>query len=246
LFSCCFHRFCAGKDLIQNHLTFSLYNHTAMWPAGDKNPGSFRCNGHLLLNSEKMSKSTGNFKTLSEVRGVLLCVALVGCSKVALLCVCCNGHLLLNSKTVSKGTGHLKTLSEVRGGVLMGCWLCCCVVATGNIYLLLCLNTLPRFHVSIVNTQAIAEHSSDAMRWALADAGDGMDMTACTMLAQYVCHQTVLHVCLPRRPLWSTVLTRCAGCWLTLATACMMPTLTPDLTHPNKEWPAGSGTVTHV
>eukprot|EP00882_Tetradesmus_deserticola_P006429 GHRQ01006765.1.p1 GENE.GHRQ01006765.1~~GHRQ01006765.1.p1 ORF type:complete len:1052 (+),score=503.60 GHRQ01006765.1:66-3221(+) len=78
----------SGKDLIQNHLTFSLYNHTAMWPAGDKNPASFRCNGHLLLNSEKMSKSTGNFKTLSE---------------------------------------------------------------------------------------AIAEYSADAMRWALADAGDGMD-----------------------------------------------------------------------
>eukprot|EP00878_Enallax_costatus_P006705 GHUV01007030.1.p1 GENE.GHUV01007030.1~~GHUV01007030.1.p1 ORF type:complete len:1031 (+),score=336.93 GHUV01007030.1:253-3345(+) len=78
----------SGKDLIQNHLTFSLYNHTAIWPAGDKNPASFRCNGHLLLNSEKMSKSTGNFKTLSE---------------------------------------------------------------------------------------AIADYSADAMRWALADAGDGMD-----------------------------------------------------------------------
>jgi hypothetical protein len=56
-----------GKDLIQNHLTFSLYNHTAMWPQQDMNPRAFRCNGHLLLNSEKMSKSTGNFKTLSEV-----------------------------------------------------------------------------------------------------------------------------------------------------------------------------------
>lgn len=56
-----------GKDLIQNHLTFSLYNHTAMWPQQDMNPAAFRCNGHLLLNSEKMSKSTGNFKTLSEV-----------------------------------------------------------------------------------------------------------------------------------------------------------------------------------
>jgi leucyl-tRNA synthetase len=42
-----------------------------MWPTGEMNPASFRCNGHLLLNSEKMSKSTGNFKTLSEV-GVLL------------------------------------------------------------------------------------------------------------------------------------------------------------------------------
>lgn len=25
-----------------------------------------RCNGHLMLNSEKMSKSTGNFKTLRQ------------------------------------------------------------------------------------------------------------------------------------------------------------------------------------
>eukprot|EP00976_Prorocentrum_cordatum_P035827 728679-Prorocentrum_minimum.AAC.1 len=29
-------------------------------------PRAFRCNGHLLLNKEKMSKSTGNFKTLKQ------------------------------------------------------------------------------------------------------------------------------------------------------------------------------------
>ena len=55
----------SGKDLIRNHLTFCVYKHTAIldkryWPRG------FRSNGHLLLNSEKMSKSTGNFKTLRE------------------------------------------------------------------------------------------------------------------------------------------------------------------------------------
>ncbi|KAK9265450.1 hypothetical protein L1049_012394 [Liquidambar formosana] len=55
----------SGKDLIQNHLTFCIYNHTAImskqhWPRG------FRCNGHILLNSEKMSKSTGNFRTLRQ------------------------------------------------------------------------------------------------------------------------------------------------------------------------------------
>ncbi len=56
------------QDLIQNHLTFALYNHTSVWAADpSKWPRSFRCNGHLLLNSEKMSKSTGNFKTLTEV-----------------------------------------------------------------------------------------------------------------------------------------------------------------------------------
>ncbi|CAH8255147.1 unnamed protein product [Arabidopsis lyrata] len=52
----------SGKDLIQNHLTFFIYNHTALmesrnWPRG------IRCNGHIMLNSEKMSKSTGNFRT---------------------------------------------------------------------------------------------------------------------------------------------------------------------------------------
>jgi leucyl-tRNA synthetase len=55
----------SGKDLVPNHLTFWMYNHTAIfkpehWPRG------VRANGHLLLNSEKMSKSTGNFMTLSE------------------------------------------------------------------------------------------------------------------------------------------------------------------------------------
>ena len=48
------------QDLIQNHLTFSLYNHTAMWEGRpDMWPRAMRCNGHLLLNAEKMSKSTG-------------------------------------------------------------------------------------------------------------------------------------------------------------------------------------------
>eukprot|EP00195_Chlamydomonas_chlamydogama_P014672 CAMPEP_0202900896 /NCGR_PEP_ID=MMETSP1392-20130828/12094_1 /ASSEMBLY_ACC=CAM_ASM_000868 /TAXON_ID=225041 /ORGANISM="Chlamydomonas chlamydogama, Strain SAG 11-48b" /LENGTH=1103 /DNA_ID=CAMNT_0049587353 /DNA_START=121 /DNA_END=3432 /DNA_ORIENTATION=- len=55
----------SGKDLIQNHLSFTLYNHTAVW-GQEKWPKAFRCNGHLLLNSEKMAKSNGNFKTLTE------------------------------------------------------------------------------------------------------------------------------------------------------------------------------------
>ncbi|PRT55682.1 Leucine--tRNA ligase, cytoplasmic [Wickerhamiella sorbophila] len=56
----------SGKDLIPNHLTFFLYCHTALfseefWPRG------IRANGHLMLNNEKMSKSTGNFLTLREM-----------------------------------------------------------------------------------------------------------------------------------------------------------------------------------
>ena len=55
----------SGKDLIPNHLTFFLYVHAAIFPP-EYWPRSVRANGHLLLNGEKMSKSTGNFLTLSE------------------------------------------------------------------------------------------------------------------------------------------------------------------------------------
>jgi leucyl-tRNA synthetase len=55
----------SGKDLIPNHLTFMLYIHIALFPRRFW-PRSVRSNGHLLLNGAKMSKSTGNFLTLSE------------------------------------------------------------------------------------------------------------------------------------------------------------------------------------
>lgn len=66
----------SGKDLIQNHLTFCLYNHTAIFPES-KWPKAMRTNGHLQLNSEKMSKSTGNFLTLRQA---------VGASQFVLVC----------------------------------------------------------------------------------------------------------------------------------------------------------------
>lgn len=55
----------SGKDLVQNHLTFFLYNHAAIFPP-EMWPRGIRPNGHLLLNDEKMSKSTGNFLTLKD------------------------------------------------------------------------------------------------------------------------------------------------------------------------------------
>jgi len=55
----------SGKDLIPNHLTFFLYVHTALFPR-EYWPRGVRANGHLLLNGEKMSKSTGNFLTLND------------------------------------------------------------------------------------------------------------------------------------------------------------------------------------
>ncbi|KAF5119422.1 hypothetical protein DV495_002307 [Geotrichum candidum] len=56
----------SGKDLIPNHLTFFIYCHTALFPK-EFWPKGVRANGHLLLNNEKMSKSTGNFMTLQQI-----------------------------------------------------------------------------------------------------------------------------------------------------------------------------------
>ena len=55
----------SGKDLVQNHLTFFLYNHLAIFP--EKHwPKGVRANGHLLLDDNKMSKSEGNFLTIFD------------------------------------------------------------------------------------------------------------------------------------------------------------------------------------
>ena len=56
----------SGKDLIQNHLSFSLFNHTAMFEK-DKWPKGFAVNGWVLVDGEKMSKSKGNFFTMKEL-----------------------------------------------------------------------------------------------------------------------------------------------------------------------------------
>ncbi|CAM1503990.1 Fc.00g015810.m01.CDS01 [Cosmosporella sp. VM-42] len=56
----------SGKDLIPNHLTFFLYVHLAIFPP-EYWPRSVRANGHLMLNGEKMAKSTGNFMTLRDM-----------------------------------------------------------------------------------------------------------------------------------------------------------------------------------
>ncbi len=53
----------SGKDLIQNHLSFCIFNHVAIFPE-DKWPRAFGLNGHVLIDGEKMSKSKGNFRTI--------------------------------------------------------------------------------------------------------------------------------------------------------------------------------------
>lgn len=54
----------SGKDLITSHLTYALFNHMAIWDDDAFMPKSYYVNGHLMMNGEKMSKSTGNFLTL--------------------------------------------------------------------------------------------------------------------------------------------------------------------------------------
>jgi len=55
----------SGKDLVQNHMSFCLFNHTAIFPEKYW-PKGFAVNGWLLVNGEKMSKSKGNFFTIRQ------------------------------------------------------------------------------------------------------------------------------------------------------------------------------------
>ncbi len=55
----------SGKDLIQNHLTFFIFNHVAIFP--EKHwPKAIGVNGWTMVNGQKMSKSLGNFITIRE------------------------------------------------------------------------------------------------------------------------------------------------------------------------------------
>ena len=57
----------SAKDLIPNHLTMALFNHAAIWE-DEPNlwPQGYYCNGHVLVDAEKMSKSKGNFLMMNE------------------------------------------------------------------------------------------------------------------------------------------------------------------------------------
>ena len=60
----------SGKDLINNHLSFCLYTHTAIWEDQPQRwPGAFRCNGHIKVNGEKMSKSLGALAMPAQCNG---------------------------------------------------------------------------------------------------------------------------------------------------------------------------------
>lgn len=57
----------SAKDLIPNHLTMALFNHAAIWEEEPNLwPQGYYCNGHVLVDAEKMSKSKGNFLMMNE------------------------------------------------------------------------------------------------------------------------------------------------------------------------------------
>lgn len=56
----------SGKDLVQNHLTFCIFNHAAMFPK-EYWPRAFGVNGWVQVDGEKMSKSKGNFFTMRQI-----------------------------------------------------------------------------------------------------------------------------------------------------------------------------------
>jgi leucyl-tRNA synthetase len=51
---------CSGKDLATNHLVFSLFHHSAIFPRKYW-PRGMKCGGFLEIDKEKMAKSKGNF-----------------------------------------------------------------------------------------------------------------------------------------------------------------------------------------
>ncbi|MEM5832409.1 MAG: leucine--tRNA ligase, partial [Candidatus Aenigmatarchaeota archaeon] len=57
----------SGKDLIQNHLTFYVFHHTAIWENEKYWPRIIAVNGFVNVGGEKMSKSKGNIIPLRNL-----------------------------------------------------------------------------------------------------------------------------------------------------------------------------------
>lgn len=55
----------SGKDLVQNHLTFCVFNHVAIFPP-EHWPRGFGVNGWILVDGQKMSKSLGTQINLGD------------------------------------------------------------------------------------------------------------------------------------------------------------------------------------
>ncbi len=57
----------SAKELIPNHMTYSIFHHVAVWPNEPRRwPHAFSVNGMQNMNGQKMSKSKGNFITVHD------------------------------------------------------------------------------------------------------------------------------------------------------------------------------------
>jgi leucyl-tRNA synthetase len=57
----------SGKDLVQNHLTFYLFHHVAIWDDPKYWPKAIGVNGFVNVSGTKMSKSKGNIVPLRDL-----------------------------------------------------------------------------------------------------------------------------------------------------------------------------------
>ncbi|MFH1105742.1 MAG: leucine--tRNA ligase [Candidatus Aenigmatarchaeota archaeon] len=57
----------SGKDLVNNHLTFYLFHHTAIWDDQKYWPKTISVNGYVKVHGTKMSKSKGNVIPLMDL-----------------------------------------------------------------------------------------------------------------------------------------------------------------------------------
>ena len=57
----------SGKDLVQNHLTFFIFHHTAIWNNPNYWPKAIAVNGFVNVSGTKMSKSKGNIVPLRNL-----------------------------------------------------------------------------------------------------------------------------------------------------------------------------------
>lgn len=57
----------SGKDLVQNHLTFYLFHHAAVWDNSKYWPRTIGVNGYVNVSGTKMSKSLGNVIPLRDL-----------------------------------------------------------------------------------------------------------------------------------------------------------------------------------
>lgn len=57
----------SAKELVQNHLTYALFHHVAIWDDPKYWPKAYGVNGFVTVSGEKMAKSKGNIIPLKEL-----------------------------------------------------------------------------------------------------------------------------------------------------------------------------------